>query len=453
MNILHYSLGFPPYRRGGMTKYCIDLMAEQLRVGHNVAMIWPGRIKKYGYKCDIKEGKKENIGKNFSCLNYEIINPLPVPLLNGIKKIDAFIQPKEDSVFYDFLKKKNINIIHIHTLMGLLKEFISAAKNLGIKVIYTSHDYFGLCPKLGFIYNGQICNNDNYEKCIACNETSLSLNKIKLLQSSLYRSMKDTKLIKHLRKIHNKSLNEYVLKNNIEIIDDEDSALKIGGDYRKLQKFYIELLEMIDTIHFNSYNTKMKFEKYISKKQNSKVLSITHASILDNRKIKRYENKIRLGYLGSIEEHKGFHSLKSVCDELHNIYEDKFELNIFANYEGKEKYIVQHEPYKYNELSKVMNYIDILIVPSLSETFGFTVLEALSYGVPVIVSKYVGAKDLIEHGKSGMIYNELDELVEILKNIINHKVKLKDMNNYIVDYVLIKDIIKHSIEIEQLYTN
>ena len=52
MNILHYSLGFPPYRRGGMTKYCIDLMAEQLRVGHNVAMIWPGRIKKYGYKCD-----------------------------------------------------------------------------------------------------------------------------------------------------------------------------------------------------------------------------------------------------------------------------------------------------------------------------------------------------------------------------------------------------------------
>ena len=52
-----------------------------------------------------------------------------------------------------------------------------------------------------------------------------------------------------------------------------------------------------------------------------------------------------------------------------------------------------------------------------------------------------------------MIYNELDELVEILKNIINHKVKLKDMNNYIVDYVLIKDIIKHSIEIEQLYTN
>ena len=90
MNILHYSLGFPPYRRGGMTKYCIDLMVEQLRVGHNVAMIWPGRIKKYGYKCDIKEGKKENIGKNFSCLNYEIINPLPVPLLNGIKKIDAF---------------------------------------------------------------------------------------------------------------------------------------------------------------------------------------------------------------------------------------------------------------------------------------------------------------------------------------------------------------------------
>jgi hypothetical protein len=28
MKILHYSLGFPPYRTGGLTKYAVDLAGE-----------------------------------------------------------------------------------------------------------------------------------------------------------------------------------------------------------------------------------------------------------------------------------------------------------------------------------------------------------------------------------------------------------------------------------------
>lgn len=30
-NTLHYSLGLPPYRSGGLTKYCTDLMVEQAK--------------------------------------------------------------------------------------------------------------------------------------------------------------------------------------------------------------------------------------------------------------------------------------------------------------------------------------------------------------------------------------------------------------------------------------
>lgn len=452
MKILHYSLGFPPYRRGGMTKYCIDLMVEQSKKGHDVAMIWPGKIKKYGYKCDIKEAKKENIGNGITCASYEIINPLPVPLLNGIKKTDAFTQNKEEIVFYNFLKANNIQVLHIHTLMGLPKECVSVAKSLGIKVVYTSHDYFGLCPKLGFIYNGEICNNDNYENCIKCNETSLSLNKIKLLQSNLYKNLKDTKFIKMLRKNHNKSLNEHTSDNSIEIINSEEDILVQCEKYKCLQKYYIEILEMIDTIHFNSSNTKMKFEKYISIKPNNKVISITHGSIVDNRKIKSYEGKLSLGYLGSIEKHKGFDSLKQVCDELYDIYEDKFELNIFSNYKGKEKYIVKHEPYKYDELSKVMDSIDILIVSSMSETFGFTVLEALSYGVPVILSSKVGAKDLIINEKNGIVYESIFELKKCLIDLLDESgIKVKLMNEYIFNYIDIKNIETHCDEIIDIY--
>jgi hypothetical protein len=58
MRIVHYSLGFPPYRTGGMTKYCLDIMEEQIKAGHDVAMLWPGKIKQYGDECKIVKGKK-----------------------------------------------------------------------------------------------------------------------------------------------------------------------------------------------------------------------------------------------------------------------------------------------------------------------------------------------------------------------------------------------------------
>ena len=62
MKILHYALGFPPYRTGGLTKYCIDLMLTQAEQGHEVALLWPGRItivKKRVRKQRVKEAVRK----------------------------------------------------------------------------------------------------------------------------------------------------------------------------------------------------------------------------------------------------------------------------------------------------------------------------------------------------------------------------------------------------------
>ena len=70
MNILHYSLGFPPYRRGGMTKYCMDLIDEQKKAGHKVSLLWPGKYKDSSPKCHIKKQKNEY---DESFINYRTI--------------------------------------------------------------------------------------------------------------------------------------------------------------------------------------------------------------------------------------------------------------------------------------------------------------------------------------------------------------------------------------------
>ena len=72
----------------------------------------------------------------------------------------------------------------------------------------------------------------------------------------------------------------------------------------------------------------------------------------------------------------------------------------------------------------------ILVAPSIwYETFGFTVLEALSFGIPVIVSDHVGAKDIV--GNAGIIVkagdiSELKNVIEALINDPDNLSKLKD---------------------------
>jgi len=46
---------------------------------------------------------------------------------------------------------------------------------------------------------------------------------------------------------------------------------------------------------------------------------------------------------------------------------------------------------------------DIFVLPTIYEPFGLVVLEAMSYNIPVVVSQYAGAAELITHGEDGLI--------------------------------------------------
>ena len=117
MKILHYALGFPPYRTGGLTKYCTDLMLTQVEQGHEVELLWPGKIAIIKKQTEIHKGKNWNEIESF-----EIINPLPVSLDEGILDVDAYTKNTDETVYYKFLQDYAPDAIHIHTLMGLHKE-------------------------------------------------------------------------------------------------------------------------------------------------------------------------------------------------------------------------------------------------------------------------------------------------------------------------------------------
>ena len=400
MRILHYSLGFPPFRSGGLTKYCFDLMQAQVRQGSTVALLWPGKT---SLKTRIKKGSSVK-----GVESYELLRPLPVPLDQGILKVEAFTAPRKEKIFDRFFESGKFDIMHIHTLMGLPAELLNAAKKRNVKLLFTAHDYFGLCPKVTYFKNGQPCGELHCESCFNCNKTALSITKISLLQSTLYRKLRSVRFMRFLRR---KSRDRFFASRKVP------PSKKKAAPYLRLRAYYLDMLSAMDCIHFNSSVTENVYRHFL-KVENGVVIAISHLGIQDNRAEREFDfSHIRLAYMGPIKEFKGFFLLKDALDRLWRERITNFELRIYDQTDLKAPYLNPKPKYDYKDLPNIFQDTDLLIVPSLwYETFGFTALEALSYGVPVLISERAGAKDLVKE-KAVFRVNDLAEcLRSILKN-------------------------------------
>lgn len=299
MKILHYSLGFPPYRTGGLTKFNYDLMLEQAKEGNDVALLWPGEIKILNHKTSIRKDSSVNGIESF-----EIINPIPVPYDEGIEDTKSFMDWGDKLVYSDFLHNLKPDVIHIHTLMGLHKNFLIAAKEQGIRLVFTTHDFFPICPKVTMYRNGDVCTTINdCSYCPLCNVTALSSMKMQILQSPSYRKLKDSRIVKKIRKAQR---DDYLSEN----IKPSNNPTRNDFDYKRLREHYKSMLKLMDFIHYNSKLTKRIYDKYLGCFP-GQVIPITHADISDHRKIKKFDHStLCLTYLGPAGGAKGFFALR-----------------------------------------------------------------------------------------------------------------------------------------------
>ena len=116
-------------------------------------------------------------------------------------------------------------------------------------------------------------------------------------------------------------------------------------------------------------------------------------------------------------------------------------------------YIKVHERYSYKDLREIFDETDVLVAPSIwHETFGFTVLEALSYGVPAVISGTVGAKDILVDG-AGIVIEDINsqKLCDTLERMTGKK--LEEMNKAIMEKQVIMQVNEMSERIERICYN
>lgn len=416
MKILHYTVGLGENRGGGLTKYVDDLVTCQSK-DNSIMILYPGEYNLLSSKVSIKREKdKQGVPV------YSIINPLSLPMMFGLKDKEYLTKHTPTSMWKNFLKENKVEVIHIHTMMGLYEEFIDAANGLNIPTIYTTHDYFGLCPKQTYVYHNCKCKNWNScVDCPECNKYAFSRKKTIIIHSKLFCKLRKNKLFLKIKGSAKKKIEK--TNNDSERIPVNDLSF-----YKKLKYKYANAFSKIDWFHFNSSTTERMFHRELPSLK-GEIINLSHKDVKDQRKEKKFESKkLRITYLGPATAVKGFDWLIETLDNV-SLSNNNFLLNIYTYAPLERSYLIKHgNRYDYSQLKKIMDESDILVAPSMwDETFGFTVLEALSYGVPVVVSDSVGAKDLVQDNINGFIINE-ENFEDVLLKIISNRDRLKIMN-------------------------
>lgn len=446
MRIIHYIFGMPPLRSGGAIKYAMDLAEKQAELGHEVALVYPGEIRKRTEKISIHKNRPYHKVRVF-----EIINPLPVSLVTGIREIEPFVKKGDREVYKKFLIEQQVEIMHIHSLMGLHIEFLEAAKECGIKILFTTHDYFGVCPKTNLLCHGQICEDCNWKDCADCCRDAEDVSTLIKRQTHWFQFLIHSKTLvklKHMligrgqyqgnnEKVEQAQSREQKQSEGQDVVETQNAEKRQANvSYSRLRQYYLDELQLVDVMLYNSSVTKRQYERRI-RPNDSMIIGGMHKDIHDGRKHREYGQVVRFAYLGYPVEYKGYHLLIQVMDELDKKYHGQFKLNMYMEQsEYDREYIDLHEVFSQGEQEQVYSDMDVLVVPSMwAETYGLVVLEALSYGVPVVATSNVGASDLLWENK-GMGYitePTFEDLYGALERIIKENKVLSDFNEAICE--------------------
>jgi glycosyltransferase involved in cell wall biosynthesis len=159
-----------------------------------------------------------------------------------------------------------------------------------------------------------------------------------------------------------------------------------------------------------------------------------------------YDGSLRLLCIGRLDNG---HKYKGIGELISNLIEVKrktesFNLSLDVIGDGELRIPYQNqckvngmENIKFlgnvddREIVEALCKAQFLILPSInnSEGFGRVILEALSCGTPVIVSKYAGISELVSKYNAGIVYdpNDFNFLLSELIKIVNKPSKINDI--------------------------
>lgn len=299
----------------------------------------------------------------------------------------------------NILKKEKPDIIHTQGLEGLSFSVFWVAKFLKIPLVHTLHSYHLLCPYANLI----------------CPYTKFNICKNRPFPCKIY------------------SLFKKLIINSIPKIIIGPSKFVI--DIHKRYSFFKKISTQIIPNFIEIQNKEIVFNKI-----NKETLDVLYIGRLSKEK----GVDILIGAFKSIKE--GFCRLHIVGDGP-----EKRKLEILV---AEDKRIKFYGMKNLSEVKEFYLFCDLLVMPSICyESFALVVLEAFSFGIPVIGSRIGAISELIENGYNGFLFiprdkEELQQKIQIFIDDFNkdkYLLKIFSKNAYAKSEKYRKDYISPQI--------
>jgi len=284
----------------------------------------------------------------------------------------------------DLIAKEKPDICHVHNYMPLISPAVFyACRNNNVPVIQTLHNYRMLCSNAYLFREGKVC-----EECLG---------------KSLYHSVK-------YGCYRNSRIQTYALARMIETHKQRETWGKVIDGYICLTDF-----------------AKAKFiegglpEDKLFIKPN----------FLSETKLNNCEKNKYFFFIGRLDNTKGISTLINSFKEIENIQikvagDGPLKKLLKKTYTNIE-YLGQQNR---NKILEFLGSSIALIFPSVwYETFGLVAIEAFACGKPVITSNLGTMSELIEDGKTGLLFEpgNAKDLAEKIKWAYEHKAEMKQM--------------------------
>jgi glycosyltransferase involved in cell wall biosynthesis len=138
-------------------------------------------------------------------------------------------------------------------------------------------------------------------------------------------------------------------------------------------------------------------------------------------------------FVGSITPRKGLNFLLEACAVLQKQRCDRYtlliigsgeqraELEIFTQVKGLGDRVQWVGQVDYGRLGVYFAKADVFVLPTLEDTWGMVVLEAMVLGKPILCSKWAGASELVMEGGNGYCFDpyEPEKLAELMRRFID----------------------------------
>lgn len=146
------------------------------------------------------------------------------------------------------------------------------------------------------------------------------------------------------------------------------------------------------------------------------------------------QSQVYFLYVGNATEMKGFGHLLVALQKVNQVYPgtNMHFVGGTLNPSINSKYgnhVISHGYLQFEDMVKMYQNADVMVIPSLSEGMTLSGLEALCCGLPLICTTNSGINDLIEEGKNGFVIDisDSDQIAEKMIWFIQNKNRIPEM--------------------------